>query len=98
MRLKVNDITFSYASTRILNNITFDLKDGEILSIVGPNGSGKTTLLKCVDRILRPQSGAVMIDGCNIRDLERCEVAQHACIRARVRVKAVKTCEARTNY
>ncbi|GAB7022161.1 ABC transporter ATP-binding protein [Salidesulfovibrio brasiliensis] len=66
MILTVNNVSFSYASTPVLENVDFHVDPGEILAIMGPNGAGKTTLLKCVNAIHRPSSGAVMVDGTDV--------------------------------
>jgi len=61
MKLSVRGISFSYPSTKVLEEISFQVEEGEIVSILGPNGSGKSTLIKCIDRILRPQKGTVLV-------------------------------------
>ncbi len=68
--LKILDITFKYRSLNVLRNITFEAREGEVISIIGPNGSGKTTLLKCILNILKPNKGTIYIDPYgNIADL-----------------------------
>ncbi|MGM0653469.1 MAG: ATP-binding cassette domain-containing protein, partial [Bacillota bacterium] len=57
MKIKINNLSFSYNSTPVLNDLSLKLKEGEILGVIGPNGSGKSTLLKCIDRILKPNGG-----------------------------------------
>ena len=47
------------------NNISFDVKDGEILGLLGPNGAGKTTLLRILAGIMKPSSGNVFFDDKN---------------------------------
>ena len=76
MKLKIDNIKFSYNSTPVLDRVTLKIGCGEVLAIVGPNGSGKSTLLKCIDQILQPQSGAIMIDNNSIRDYKKEEIAQ----------------------
>lgn len=67
MSLEVNHLCFGYHGKKlILNNISFELKRGEVLSLLGPNGTGKTTLLKCINQIISPQKGEVLIDGENV--------------------------------
>ncbi len=78
MLLKLKNITFSYDSVRAIDNVTFEAKEGEVLGLIGPNGSGKTTLLRCINRALKPQVGAVFIDGLDIARLKRREIAQKA--------------------
>ena len=46
--LKLQDLTKSYDGVNVLNNISIDIEDGEIISILGPSGSGKTTLLNMI--------------------------------------------------
>lgn len=62
MILKIDGLSFSYNSHPVLRDITFSLKRGQIMALVGVNGAGKSTLLKCINGILRPQTGTVMID------------------------------------
>ena len=48
---------------RVLNNISFEVKKGEIVALIGPSGSGKTTLLNILAKIIKPTSGEVYLDG-----------------------------------
>lgn len=52
-----------YEILQTLDDVTFDVKNGEMLGIIGPNGSGKTTLLRILSHIYRPDSGSVDIKG-----------------------------------
>ena len=61
MILHVQDLEFRYNSHPLIQDVSFEVKEGEILSILGPNGAGKTTLLKCLNRILAPRGGAIHI-------------------------------------
>ena len=69
MKLVINKLSFSYNSIAALKNEKLELCLNEVLSIVGPNGSGKTTLLKCIDRILKPSQGAVLVDGRDVANI-----------------------------
>lgn len=60
--IKVNNVSFSYNSTPILQNITFSVRQGEYLGIIGPNGGGKTTLLKIILGLLKPTQGEVLVN------------------------------------
>lgn len=62
--INVADISFGYAPRRsILKDISFEVRRGEFLAIAGPNGAGKSTLLNLISGGLRPESGAILIDG-----------------------------------
>jgi len=78
MLLKLKNITFSYDSVKAIDNVAFEAKEGELLGLIGPNGSGKTTLLRCINKALKPQFGAVFIDGQDISKLSRGDIAKRA--------------------
>ncbi|MGE4555737.1 MAG: ABC transporter ATP-binding protein [Desulfovibrionaceae bacterium] len=73
MILDVDGVVFAYNSHPVLRNMSFQVRAGELLAILGPNGVGKTTLLKCVNAIHRPRGGAVRVEG---RDLLRMAPAE----------------------
>jgi iron complex transport system ATP-binding protein len=75
VRLVIQGISFSYGSSDVLADVTFEANDGEIVGVIGPNGSGKTTLLRCVNRALSPRVGTVLIDGKDYAELTRREIA-----------------------
>jgi iron complex transport system ATP-binding protein len=74
--LVIKNIDFKYREKKILNNISFSVKTGEICGLLGPNGCGKTTLLKCINRILVNKTGSIMIHGRDISGLSREEIAR----------------------
>ncbi len=76
MILTVQGVTFHYPSRPVLEQVSFAVEKGELLAILGTNGSGKTTLLKCLNRILKPATGAVLIDSQPIAALSRNALAQ----------------------
>ncbi|MCD6101256.1 MAG: ABC transporter ATP-binding protein [Candidatus Marinimicrobia bacterium] len=76
MKLNINGITFFYDSVKALDDITFEVNEGEVLGVIGPNGSGKTTLLRCINMALKPKVGTVFIDGENILELDRKDIAK----------------------
>lgn len=61
--ISVKDLYFSYNGTEVLSGVSFLLKRGSFLSIVGPNGSGKTTLIRLILGFLKPQRGEVLVFG-----------------------------------
>ncbi len=76
MILSVNGIHFSYNSASILRDVSFQMNPGQILGVLGVNGAGKSTLLKCLNRILRPQMGTVLLSETEILSLKRNEIAK----------------------
>jgi len=76
MKLEISGIQFSYRSLPILQNISLGVGDGELLSLVGPNGSGKTTLLRCINRIIKPRKGTILVEGNNLAALELKQLAR----------------------
>ncbi|HPS66015.1 MAG TPA: ATP-binding cassette domain-containing protein, partial [Ignavibacteria bacterium] len=57
MSIKVENLTKFYGSNLAVDNISFDIKSGEIVGFLGPNGAGKTTTLKMITTYLAPTSG-----------------------------------------
>ncbi len=76
MKLKVKDVEFSYASVHVLKNVCIELAASEMLGVVGPNGAGKSTLIRCIDRILQPRKGSILLDGRDIKDMRLMELAK----------------------
>lgn len=76
MRLKIQGLTFSYNSMPVINDISFEVVEGEILTILGRNGSGKTTLLTCINRILPCNTGTVYIDNLDTKNMSLVEIAR----------------------
>ena len=76
MEIRINDVGFSYASVPVLSGISLDIKGPGFVSILGPNGVGKSTLIHCINKILQPKSGSVLIDGKDVRDISIKELAK----------------------
>ena len=68
--LEIKNLTKVYNKKTVLNNISFNVKDGEFLSILGPSGCGKTTLLKILIGIEKPTNGEIIKKGKNITNLD----------------------------
>jgi iron complex transport system ATP-binding protein len=69
-------LSFSYTDHRVLKNINFKAEKGEFISILGANGSGKTTFFRCMQGLLVPDAGKILLDGENIKKMSKKEIAQ----------------------
>jgi branched-chain amino acid transport system ATP-binding protein len=65
----VQDIAAGYGRIGVLRDVTFDVAEGQIVSVVGANGAGKSTLVKVISGMLRPSKGRVRFRGEDITDL-----------------------------
>ena len=76
MRLEANHLDFGYGTRRVGSDVSLALEAGEVLCLLGPNGSGKTTLFKTLLGLLPPQGGQVLIDGMDLQQRKRSEIAR----------------------
>ncbi|MEO0079572.1 MAG: ABC transporter ATP-binding protein [candidate division WOR-3 bacterium] len=63
MLLAVRDLVVDYGAIRALHGISFDVAEGEIVTLIGANGAGKSTILRTISGLVRPVSGEVLFDG-----------------------------------
>jgi len=68
MAIAVRNLTKLYGAEKAVNDISFDVKTGEILGFLGPNGAGKTTTMKIITCYMPPTSGRVEVEGLNIAE------------------------------
>jgi len=64
--LEGHGVTKDFGGLRAVNQVDFEIREGEIVGLLGPNGSGKTTLFNCVSGVLKPTAGTVKVDGQDI--------------------------------
>jgi iron complex transport system ATP-binding protein len=76
--MEVRQLGFCYGKEReILHEVAFDAQDGECIAVLGNNGAGKSTLIKCLNRILKPQSGVVCVNGKDVGSLSCSGIAKN---------------------
>ena len=68
-RITFDNVSFSVADKKVLKNVSFDLKPGKTLGIMGATGSGKTSIFTMLFRFYDPSEGKVMLDGTDVREL-----------------------------
>lgn len=76
MILSVQGLKFGYSSRAVLKDVDFTVSKGDCLAVLGTNGAGKSTLLKCLNRILKPQSGCIYVKRDEVSKLSRTQLAQ----------------------
>ena len=67
--LEVRNLQFSYGSRSVLNGVSFQAAENELLFVLGANGAGKTTLFRCMLGLLHGYRGDILLDGKNITTL-----------------------------
>ena len=75
MTLEVSSLSFAYGEHRVLEDVSFSMKKGEFLSVLGPNGVGKSTLFRCILGRLGGYGGMILCGGEDVKKLERLEMA-----------------------
>ena len=80
MDLKVENLEVKLAASNIVKGVTLHANDHQFIGLLGPNGSGKSTLLKAVYQVLKPHSGTIYLDGKNIEQYKKKEIAQNMAV------------------
>ncbi|MEM5594438.1 ABC transporter ATP-binding protein [Niallia circulans] len=78
--LETNSLTISYGDTVIIDDLYMKIPKGEITVFIGSNGCGKSTLLRSLARLLKPQSGSILIEAQKISELSTKEIAKQLAI------------------
>ena len=68
VKIHVNDLKKSFGNLKVLDGISVDIYEGEVVCVIGPSGSGKSTFLRCLNRLESITSGEVVVDGYHIDD------------------------------
>jgi polar amino acid transport system ATP-binding protein len=66
--ISVRDVHKSFGKVEVLKGVTFDVRKGEVVCIIGPSGSGKSTLLRCINALVPIDSGSIKVEGQEVHD------------------------------
>jgi branched-chain amino acid transport system ATP-binding protein len=73
--LEVANVSLNFGGTTALDQVSFEVREGEIRAIIGPNGAGKTSMLNCISGFYRPQQGRILFNGYDLTQLPTHRVA-----------------------
>lgn len=76
--IRFNNVTFTYKTDTkpVIDNVSLEIKKGQMLAVVGPTGSGKSTLANLLARFYDPDKGSITIDGINLKDIDNHDLRQ----------------------
>jgi iron complex transport system ATP-binding protein len=80
VRLETAELGYAYGDRPVLERVDLRVAPGEVVGLVGPNGSGKSTLIRILSGVLDGYAGSARIDGTELRDLARTELAQRIAV------------------
>lgn len=67
--LEVNQLSVNYGAIKAVRDVSFDIKEGEIVTLIGANGAGKSTILKTISGLLKPANGEIVFLGQSLAKL-----------------------------
>lgn len=76
MRIKIDGMEFGYSSVPVLKDIVLDLEGPQFVTIIGPNGVGKSTLIHCMNKVLKPSKGTVLVNDQDVSDMKLKDIAK----------------------
>ena len=76
--IQVDKLTFAYDTIKVLDDISFSIGKGQLVAVLGPNGAGKSTLFKCLLGLQKKYEGEILLDGQNIKNIDRKRMASIA--------------------
>lgn len=75
--LKVEDIHVYYGSIHAVKGVSFEVNEGEIVTLIGANGAGKSTVLNTISGLLHPKNGRILFEGKDIRGIDAHKIVRH---------------------
>ncbi|MBQ2658892.1 MAG: amino acid ABC transporter ATP-binding protein [Erysipelotrichaceae bacterium] len=76
--IRVKDLHKAFDGQEIIKGVSFDINKGDVIAIIGPSGAGKTTILRCINYLVKADSGKIEIDGMeyDLADMKRKDIAR----------------------
>ena len=74
LTIQTKNLIKKYGSRTVVNDVSFNVRQGEIVGLLGPNGAGKTTLIKLLCRLYQPTRGTITLDGVDLGDYSLVEL------------------------
>jgi|TARA_B100001094_G_C18191606_1_gene807661 iron complex transport system ATP-binding protein len=74
--LNVQNLSFQWGKRKVLNDVQFEVHANEFVAILGKNGAGKSTLLKCINKILKPSKGDIVLSGKSVESMDIIEISK----------------------
>ena len=74
--IEIKDLNFSWKNNHVLEDVNISIPNNQLIAILGINGAGKSTLLKCINKILKPDSGNIKLQSTDISNLNLVELAK----------------------
>ena len=68
VKVKIQNLHKSFKNNHVLRGIDLDVREGEVVCVIGPSGSGKSTMLRCINLLEKPTQGTIIVDNFNITD------------------------------
>ncbi|MGA1861454.1 ABC transporter ATP-binding protein [Deferribacter thermophilus] len=79
--LELKDVTKIFGGLIAVDNVTFNVEEGQIFGLIGPNGAGKTTVFNCITGVYKPEKGDIIFNGSNITGLSPYKIANLGIVR-----------------
>jgi iron complex transport system ATP-binding protein len=74
--IEIKNISYAYGKNEVLKDVSFEVKAGECVGILGNNGSGKSTLITCLNKVRTPKTGSVYMDKQDVHKMNRTQIAR----------------------
>jgi len=78
--LTIHSLSVRYGQKTVLDNVSLQVKGGEVLAVIGPNGAGKSTLIRAVSGVVQPDAGSLLIDGVDLLRISHSERARRLAV------------------